>query len=116
MIKSNIDIVYHNREYFGIDMRVVDLALAGIPPPPHKIAYTNQKDMAEAQAVAREAFPECALLLGADKRRYWKLVEDLDNSYTQSQERYPKTMAGLYKILKTGSRTQGKWSRWSYLP
>ena len=42
---------------------------------------------------------ECYFLLGAYKKIFRKLMEDLDNSYTHEEDRYPKTIIEVYKLL-----------------
>ena len=58
-----------------------------------------QQEMTKYQAVVREASLSYNLLLVADKTRFVKLVEDLDNSYTQGKDRYPKIITGSCKFL-----------------
>jgi hypothetical protein len=47
--------------------------------------------MEAAKKYAREQYLACAFLLGADCKRYGKLLENLENDYTQKNNRWPKT-------------------------
>ena len=40
-----------------------------------------------------------AFLLGCDRSRYGKLVEDLENDFLQGRNNYPKTVVGAYNLL-----------------
>jgi hypothetical protein len=42
-----------------------------------------------------------AFLLGADRNRYGKLVEDLENAFTQGNDNYPRSVTGAYAMLTT---------------
>jgi hypothetical protein len=42
-----------------------------------------------------------AFLMGADRNRYGKLIEYLENAFTQGQDNYPRTVTGAYAILTT---------------
>jgi hypothetical protein len=41
----------------------------------------------------------CAFLLGADRKIYGKLLENLENDYTQKNDRWPKTITDAYSLL-----------------
>jgi hypothetical protein len=57
------------------------------------------EQLKDAMKKAREEFMACAFLLGADRNRYGKLVEDLENSYIQKHDIYPKTLNDAYNLL-----------------
>jgi hypothetical protein len=40
--------------------------------------------------------------MGADRNMYGKLIEDLENAFTQGQDKnYPRTVTGAYAMLTT---------------
>jgi hypothetical protein len=41
----------------------------------------------------------CAFLVGSDRDRYGKLVEDLENDHIQGSDKYPKTLTDAYSLL-----------------
>ena len=96
MFKNNVDVVEHNGGTLGIEEGVVKMVLAenGLT-----MSGANEGQMSNAQAKAREYSLACAFILGADKIRFGKLLEDLENSYTQGDDKYPKTMTDAYKLL-----------------
>ncbi len=48
---------------------------------------------------AKQAYLACAFLLGANRNRYRKLIEILENNFIQGQDRYPKTVNAAYNLL-----------------
>ena len=48
----------------------------------------------------RERQMACALLLSADRARFGRLVEDIENSYVEGTDRYPKTLGDAHKRLE----------------
>jgi hypothetical protein len=55
--------------------------------------------MEAAKKYAREQNLACAFMLGADRKRYGKLLENLENDYTQKNHRWPKTITDAYSLL-----------------
>ena len=63
-----------------------------------------REDMTEAQltAVKEEATAQStamAFLLGCDRSRYGRLIDDLENVFLQNRNHYPKTVAEAYNLL-----------------
>ena len=52
-----------------------------------------------AQKYARKQYLACAFLLGSDRRRYGKLLENLENEFTQKTDKWPKTITDAYSLL-----------------
>jgi hypothetical protein len=52
----------------------------------------NKKD-------AQGRYLAVAFLLGADRNRYGKMVEDLENDFLQGQNNYPRTLTAAYHLL-----------------
>ena len=40
-----------------------------------------------------------AFLLGCDRSRYGRLIEDLENDFLQGNDHYPSTVAGVNNLL-----------------
>ena len=51
----------------------------------------NDQEINKPQDISRETSLECYLILGAGNNRFWNMVEDMENAYTQGQDRYHKT-------------------------
>ena len=52
-----------------------------------------------AQKYAREQYLACAFLLGSDRKRYGKILENLENEFTQKTDKWPKTSTDAYSLL-----------------
>jgi hypothetical protein len=52
-----------------------------------------------AEDAARERVPACAFLLGSDQVCYGKLLEDLENDYTQGTDNYLSSLQQAYSLL-----------------
>jgi hypothetical protein len=51
------------------------------------------------QAAAEERFLETSFLLNSDRSRYGRLIEEIENTYIQGQNRYPLTVTAAYNLL-----------------
>jgi hypothetical protein len=87
-------------EHYGVDIGVhaeaieetlqeMGLTMASATPDQVKVA----------KEVSREEYLACAFLLGADRKRYGKLMEDTENAYIQKDDKYPKTLVEAYNLL-----------------
>jgi hypothetical protein len=57
---------------------------------------------AEKEEVEKEAqgrYLAVAFVLGADRLRYGRLIENLENDYLQGQNNYPTTVTAAYNLL-----------------
>ena len=68
-------------------MNVID------PDNPTTVEHTT------ARRAARQRYLATAFLLGADRNRYGKLIEDLENDFIQGEDKYPKTIEAAYRLL-----------------
>jgi hypothetical protein len=62
-------------------------------------AATDELNAAREGAI--EEYLAMAFLMGADRNRYGKLIEDLENAFTQGQDNYPRTVTGAYASMLT---------------
>jgi hypothetical protein len=67
--------------------------------PPMTRETATELEMAAAEAYTRDKYLACALLAGACRHRYGKLIEDLENDYTMANDKYPKSMTEAYNLL-----------------
>jgi Zinc knuckle len=96
LFKDMLNVVEHNGGTFGKNEGAINACLRDKNIDPDK-ATDAQKEQAEIDAKGRAE--AVAFLLGADEERYGKLVEDLENSFTQGDNRYPKDLTDAYKLL-----------------
>jgi hypothetical protein len=81
-------------EQFKSNKDVLDLIGATITPDLSisNTIPTDELTLLECKNLAREQYFAVAFLFGADRYRYRKLIEDLENAYLQGQDNYPKTV------------------------
>ncbi len=64
-----------------------------------EIEQKKKENIEEAQERAREKFLGYGLIANCDKKRYGNVGEDLDNTFTFSDDKYPKTQQKAYEYL-----------------
>eukprot|EP00957_Ditylum_brightwellii_P025674 1941518-Ditylum_brightwellii.AAC.1 len=74
-------------------------------------ASTDAAILADAVTRWNEAYLAYAFLLGANRKKYEKLQEDLANSYARNKDKYPKTLVGAHKLFATWSNKSASSSR-----
>jgi hypothetical protein len=62
-------------------------------------AGATQDQTREAQVTAQEFYLAATFILGSDQNRYRKLLEDLENNYTQGKDNFLKTVTAAYSRL-----------------
>jgi hypothetical protein len=68
----------------------------------------TQEQIREAQVSAQEVYLAAAFILGSGRKRYRKLLEDLENDYTQGQDNFPKTVTAAYSRLTNWKQNESK--------
>eukprot|EP00957_Ditylum_brightwellii_P015343 1154812-Ditylum_brightwellii.AAC.1 len=58
-----------------------------------------QQQRREAFVKRKEAFMATAFVMGANKGKYGKLMDNLANDYLHGTNKYPKTMVAAYKLV-----------------
>ena len=92
--KNHVEVLTHVGAVIGPDTSIVELIVkedllhaVGTPPT---TAHLVQ---------ARNEYLAMAFLLGADRARYGKMIEDMENSYLHGNNIFPKTLDDVYNIL-----------------
>jgi hypothetical protein len=84
---NHIDVIKMIGVHIAPDESVVAEVAAGNPvTPAHRVEAT-------------ERYYAVAFLLGIDRNQYGKLIEDLENSYLQGNNNYPKMVQDAYALL-----------------
>ena len=60
---------------------------------------SNVDMIIKAEEESKEGYYAMAFLRGADRERYGKLLEDLDNDYVKGKNSHLKTVSGAYSLL-----------------
>lgn len=74
----------------------------------------NIEDMTDDQRKeltekATERSTAVAFMLGCDRTRYGRLIEDLENDYLQGENKYPKTISEAYNLLTNWKQERNGW-------
>jgi hypothetical protein len=94
--RNNVDIIEYCGGVLSKDTGLVDteLTLMGLT-----CAMANNDKLQDAKDAAWEQVLACAFLLGSDRVCYGKLIEDLENNFTQGVDNYLPTLHQAYTLL-----------------
>jgi hypothetical protein len=90
------DVIEHSGGSIGNDPGILEALAKKKGADTAVIAAT---DLALLQKEDQEQYLTAAFLLGADRARYGRLIEGLENDYLQGQDRYPKTITSAFNLL-----------------
>ena len=90
----------------GIDTGLIDATFAIANPAVTRDTATPTT-LKTAEKYAREQYLACTFLLGSDRRRYGKLLENLENEFTQKTDKWLKTITDAYSLacFSIGNKT-----------
>jgi hypothetical protein len=91
---NTVEVIEHCGGDIGTDRSLVEEMLGG-----RERSIASEAIMINAEQQAKDKYLACAFILGADKTRYGRLLEDLENSYTQGDDKFPKVMTDAYNLL-----------------
>jgi Reverse transcriptase (RNA-dependent DNA polymerase) len=92
--KNQVDVIEH------CGGSVVDLAMiAEELPATVTIETADTAQINAARSTAKESYLACAFLLGSDRSRYGKLIEDLESSYLHGENKYPSQIIEAHALL-----------------
>jgi hypothetical protein len=91
---NTVEVIEHCGGDIGTNQSLVNEMLGG-----RDRAIASDASIADAEQLAKEKYLACAFILGADKTRYGRLLEDLENSFTQGSDKFPKNMTDAYNVL-----------------
>ena len=63
------------------------------------MALVSADEMENARNEAKERYIRYVFVYSADRTRYGRLIEDLENSYTQGDNKYPKMLMRAFNLL-----------------
>jgi hypothetical protein len=92
--KNQVDVI----EHCGGSVVDEDMVADMLPENVDRFDATRDQITA-ARKEAKEQYLAVAFLLSSDRNRYGKLIEDLENDYTQGGCKYPVTMTESYNLL-----------------
>jgi hypothetical protein len=97
--RNSIDVIEHCGGMIGTDTGIVDEVLNTANPVAMTRETASNEQLRLAEQYTKEKYLACAFLMGSDRHRYGKLIEDLENDYTQGRDNYPKTVVDAYNLL-----------------
>ena len=65
--------------------------------------------MVEVQSAVTDRSTAMGFLLGCDRSRYGRLIEDLENDYLQGHNNYPATVSEAYNLLTNWKQDRAGW-------
>ena len=94
--KNNADVLEYARGTLGKEPGLVNVMLeaAGV-----KWDEVTGMQLATAKAATKKHVCAIRLLTGNDCTHYGKLLEDLENDFTQGQDNYPAMIQQAYSLL-----------------
>jgi hypothetical protein len=97
--KNNVEVIEYCGGAVSKDPGLVDAELIAAGFTTHQEANATPDQLHDAEDAVRERLLACAFLTGSDRIRYGKLLEDLENDYTQGKNNYPSTLQQAYNLL-----------------
>lgn len=94
--QNMIDVIQHTGGIIGQDPGMERAVMIKHELNPKTITTT---ELDEVRKEAQGRILGVAFLLNADRNRFGKLVESLQNDYLQGQNNYPNTIAAAYNLL-----------------
>ena len=96
LFKNNADILEYAGGALGREPGLIDTELlaAGM-----LVIDADKEELTAAEAAPREQVLAIGLLVGSDCSCYAKLLEDLENDFTQGRDNYPTSLQQAYSLL-----------------
>ena len=89
-----VDVVEHCGGTVGVHQSMVSDILTE-----SNITTPSTDKLAAATATAKDKYLSYVFIYASDRVRYGRMIEDLENQYTQGNDNYPKTMNAVFKLL-----------------
>jgi hypothetical protein len=96
--RNSVEVIEHCGGDLGTDSGLIKATLASATVP--VTMTTATPDVLEAAKKYDKAqYLACTFLLGADRKIYGRLLENLENDFTQKTDRWLKTINNAYSLL-----------------
>ena len=96
--RSHIQVVEEASGGIAAGNKLYDIEIDKIVPAGNTGNYTIAQKRT-AKATARENYLAVCFIMGSDKSRYWKYLEDLENDFLKGRDDYPITLNDAYRVL-----------------
>ena len=91
-----VDVIEYSGGTVGMQPSIVEALIKEKQMNANRMS-TQQKD--EVNKEAQGMYLAVTFIVNSNKGKYGKLLEDLDNSYLQGDDKYPRTITGAYNLL-----------------
>ena len=106
--KDLVSMIEQNGGDIGIDSKAVTKELTDMGVT---LTHATAAQDLKARQLAYEKYLAVAFLLGSDRRRYGKLIDELQNDFTKNSNTYPKTVTEAYNLLINYKNTNWNFSK-----
>jgi hypothetical protein len=97
--QNSVKVIEHCGGTIGLNPGLVGATIRSATPVMTRDTATAEQLLA-AEKYTKEQYLACAFLMGLDGHQYGKLIEDLENDFTQRpRANYPKTPVDAYNLL-----------------
>lgn len=93
-----VEVIEHYGGGSMVDEKILQDKLPEFKPP-ILIGVATTAEKTKARDLAREKTLSIAFLLSADRNRYGRLVEDMENNYLQNIDTFPGSLIDVYTLL-----------------
>ena len=93
---NTIDMLEHCRVSLGEDDGIITKVLEHHDIAPSTATATQKENV---RIEAQEWYYGLAFLMGADRVRFGRYLEDLENDFTQGVDQYPKSRVNAHHVL-----------------
>jgi len=95
--QNTVDVIEHCGGQIGNDPGIVAAVARDLGHT--DLSTIDPAEYSKVTKLAKERYLAVGFLLGADKSRFGKLIEDLENDFTQKQDKWPKDLNAAYHLL-----------------
>jgi hypothetical protein len=92
--KNQVEVIEHCGGSV-VDVQMIEEELLGGVT----LTTADRAQIGVAKLRAKEKYLACAFLLGADRTKYGRLIEDLENAYLQGEYKYPTKLDDAHGLL-----------------
>ena len=94
--QNTVDVIIHIAGSVPVYPSLVDAALKGKNLEREK---ATKKQIAQAEKDSTDRYLAMCFMLGADKYRFGKLIEDFENQHTQGMKAFPSTLSSAFGLI-----------------
>lgn len=94
--QNMIDVIQQSGGGIGDDQGIIDSLIA---ERNFDVTTCTAAELEALEKDAQQQYLSVAFILGSDRSRYGRLIENLENDFLQGQNSYPKTVTAAYNLI-----------------